>query len=420
MEMTTVTIVDSIMGSGKTTWAKQYMKKHQNDMRFIYVSPYLDEITNNILKDCTFLIEPDSQLGRGSKLKHFKELIVSGSSIVTTHALFRIIDEEVLELLKDAGYTLILDEVANVIEQVKEITKEDIRTLKDANLIDVENRKVNWIDDSYKGVYESNYVNVKYHAQQENIFLHNDTMLFWTFPAKVFGLFENSFILTYLFDGQIQRYYYDLFKIKTTYKSVEKIGRSYALVTYNPKLEGRERYKDLIQIYEGEFNTNYLVDRKPKGYELSSTWLNCAGDKVKERLKLNLYSYFRYKGKSNDNLWTTKLSLQNKLKGKGYTKGFISWNMRATNEYQDTHNLAFVYNLYMNPFEKAFFEDAGVKVDEDLLALSNLLQWMWRSAIRKEEPEKINIYIPSIRMRTLLEQWLDNEEIKFQYKRKGY
>ncbi|WP_404467240.1 hypothetical protein [Planococcus rifietoensis] len=418
--MTTVTIVDSIMGSGKTTWAKQYMKKHQMDMRFIYVSPYLEEITNNILKDCPFLVEPDAQLGKGSKLRHFKELIVNGSSIVTTHALFRIIDEEVLELLRDAGYTLILDEVANVIEQVKEITKEDIRTLKDANLIDVENRKVNWIDDSYKGVYESNYVNVKYHAQQGNIFLQNDTVLFWTFPAKVFALFESSFILTYLFDGQIQRYYYDLFEIKTTYKSVEKIGPSHALVTYNPKLEGRERYKDLIQIYDGEFNTNYLVDEKARGNELSSTWLNCAGDRVLERLQLNLYSYFRYKGKSHDNLWTTKMSLQNKLKGKGYTKGFICWNMRATNDYQDTHNLAFVYNLYMNPFEKAFFEDAGVKVDEDLLALSNLLQWMWRSAIRKEVPERINLYVPSIRMRTLLEKWLHNEEIKFQYKRKGY
>lgn len=418
--MTTVTVVDSIMGSGKTTWAKQYMNKHQNNMRFIYVSPYLDEITNNILKDCPFLVEPDSQLGKGSKLKHFKELIVSGSSIVTTHALFRIIDEDVLELLRDAGYTLILDEVANVIEQVKEITKEDIRTLKDANLIHVENRKVNWIDDSYKGVYESNYVNVKYHAQQENIFLHNDTMLFWTFPARVFDLFENSFILTYLFDGQIQRYYYDMFKIKTIYRSVEKIGPNHALVTYNPELEGRERYKDLIQIYEGVFNTNYIVNRRAKGNELSSTWLSNAGDKVMERLKLNLSSYFKSKGKSDDNLWTAKLSFQNKLKGKGYTKGFIPWTTRATNDHQDTHNLAFVYNLYMNPFEKAFFEEAGVKVDEDLLALSNLLQWIWRSAIRKQVPEPINIYIPSIRMRTLLKHWLNNEEIKFSYKATGY
>jgi len=102
-----------------------------------------------------------------------------------------------------------------------------------------------------------------------------------------------------------------------------------------------------------------------------------------------------------------------RLQGKGYTKGFIPWTTRATNDYQDTHNLAFAYNLYMKPFEKQFFEDAGVIVNEDLLALSDLLQWIWRSAIRKSDAERINIYIPSIRMRTLLYQWLNNEEIKF-------
>ncbi|WP_286133611.1 hypothetical protein [Bacillus sp. AFS096315] len=56
----------------------------------------------------------------------------------------------------------------------------------------------------------------------------------------------------------------------------------------------------------------------------------------------------------------------------------------------------------MKPFEKQFFEDAGVKVNQDLLAVSDLLQWIWRSAIRKQKTEVINIYIPRLRMRTLI------------------
>jgi len=87
------------------------------------------------------------------------------------------------------------------------------------------------------------------------------------------------------------------------------------------------------------------------------------------QLKKNLYTYFRNNGKSSDNLWTTKKVKKSKLQGKGYTKGFIPWTTRATNDYQETHNLAFVYNLYMKPFEKAFFEDAGVNVNQDLLAV---------------------------------------------------
>ncbi|MDE4086438.1 DEAD/DEAH box helicase family protein [Planococcus maritimus] len=418
--MTKVTVIDSIMGSGKTTWAKEYMNLHQDSMKFIYVSPYLDEIQNNILKACPFLIEPDSKLGKGSKLKHFKELLVNGSSIITTHALFRMLDEEVMDLLQNAGYTLIMDEVANVIEKLDEITKDDIQALKDAKLIEVEGRKVKWLDNGYKGVYGSSYVNVKYHSQQGNIYIHNNMMLFWTYPVKIFDLFENSYILTYLFDGQIQKYYYELFNVKTNYKSVEKIDDCYILVPHNPKLEDRKRYKELISIYEGAFNSNYVYQGKVKGHELSSTWIKNSSNEMLERLQLNLTSFFKSKGKSKDNLWTTKLSIQSKLRGKGYTKGFIPWTTRATNDHQETYNLAFVYNLYMNPFEKAFFEEAGVKVDEDLLAVSNLLQWIWRSRIRKLEPESINVYIPSLRMRTLLKQWLDNKEIRFHYKNRGY
>ncbi|MED3825128.1 DEAD/DEAH box helicase family protein, partial [Priestia flexa] len=345
IKLSKVTVIDSIMGSGKTSWAKEYMKRHQKSKRFIYVSPYLEEIHNNILIDCPFLVEPDSKLGKGSKLKHFKELLVNGVSIVTTHALFRLFDDEVIELLNGAGYILILDEVANVIEKLEKVTKQDIEILLNTNKIKVKDRNVIWLDDGYSGVFDGRYANIKYHAQQGNIYLHRDIMLFWTFPARIFDLFDEAYILTYLFDGQIQRYYYDLFEIDYTYKSVEKIGDAYCLVSHNPLSEGRTRFKNLIKVYEGKSNYNYVLNGKVKGNELSATWLKNASDEVIERIKKNLYTYFRSCGKSGDNLWTTKKSMKYRLQGKGYTKGFIPWTTRATNEYQDTHNLAFVYNL---------------------------------------------------------------------------
>ena len=51
-----------------------------------------------------------------------------------------------------------------------------------------------------------------------------------------------------------------------------------------------------------------------------------------------------------------------------------------------------------------FFRSKDVKVDENTFALSELIQWMFRSQLR--DGKKINIYIPSKRMRTLLENWL--------------
>ncbi len=36
-----------------------------------------------------------------------------------------------------------------------------------------------------------------------------------------------------------------------------------------------------------------------------------------------------------------------------------------------------------------------------------MVQWIWRSAIREGNP--INIYVPSSRMRSLLQRWLNDE-----------
>ena len=45
-----------------------------------------------------------------------------------------------------------------------------------------------------------------------------------------------------------------------------------------------------------------------------------------------------------------------------------------------------------------------------MFALSEMLQWIWRSRIR--QGESINIYVPSKRMRNLLLDWLNGKEIK--------
>ena len=73
----------------------------------------------------------------------------------------------------------------------------------------------------------------------------------------------------------------------------------------------------------------------------------------------------------------------------------------------------------MNPIIKNYFIQNGIEVDEDCYALSEMLQFIWRSGIR--EGKKITIYIPSIRMRNLLKDWIDNimcTEVKVKIKQK--
>ena len=113
------------------------------------------------------------------------------------------------------------------------------------------------------------------------------------------------------------------------------------------------------------------------------------------------------KAKTNEIMWTTYKEFKEKLKGKGYTKGFVSLNARATNDFSNKSVLAYTVNRFLNPDIKMFFSYHNIKVDEELFALSELIQWIWRSRIRNEEP--IQVYIPSRRMRSLLQQYLDNK-----------
>lgn len=93
------------------------------------------------------------------------------------------------------------------------------------------------------------------------------------------------------------------------------------------------------------------------------------------------------------------------MKGRGYTKGYVVFNERATNSYINKRYLAYAVNLFMNVAERRVYEKFGVEVDQDMYALSTMLQWIWRSAIRRGE--EIWLYVPSRRMRTLLKDWME-------------
>ena len=93
------------------------------------------------------------------------------------------------------------------------------------------------------------------------------------------------------------------------------------------------------------------------------------------------------------------------MKGKGFAKSFVSLNIRATNQYSDRIAIAYAANRYLNPLIKNYFSNNGIKVNDNRYALSELIQFIFRSAVRNNK--EILIYIPSKRMRKLLQEWID-------------
>lgn len=108
-------------------------------------------------------------------------------------------------------------------------------------------------------------------------------------------------------------------------------------------------------------------------------------------------------------MWTCLKAFEKSLTPKSAKKQFVSLTARATNEYIDKEVCIYLANRFMNPVEKKFFEFHNIKVDQDFWALSELIQWLFRSRVRRGE--KIELYIPSSRMRGLLEKYLKGEAV---------
>jgi hypothetical protein len=112
--------------------------------------------------------------------------------------------------------------------------------------------------------------------------------------------------------------------------------------------------------------------------------------------------------KSSTMIWTTFKDYKDKIKSKRFpAKNFVAFNIRATNEYRKKTSVIFLINRFTNPFYKKLFYSKNIHLDEDALGLAEMLQFIFRTAIRDDHP--IQVFIPSERMRNLLIDWLDGK-----------
>ena len=414
-----VTVIDSIMGSGKTTSLINMMNENTEE-KFIYITPYRDEI-DRVIDNCPnrYFETPKNfdkiNLKTCTKYDDLIKIIEQDINVVSTHALFQTFDENIIRVLKEHRYTLILDEVAQVVEEIN-ISSDDIRMLINDGVITVnENKRIIWLNDNYDGEF------IKYKESFKNgeVYLYGDSVIIWCFPCEIFNCFDKVIISTYLFRGQLQCYYFQVnnieFEYKSAVKSINDKGEyEFNIVNYTEEYDYKSLSK-LINIYEGKLNA-VGEDKDGRKKPLSSTWYKEANSEKLKLVQNNTYNYFRHvcNKKSNEVLWTvfkfraetpeTKNNRMTKIKPNGYNKSFESCNCRATNNYRDRDTVAYLINRYNSPVIINFFKDRGAEIDEDAFALSEMLQFIWRTAIRDGKP--INVYIPSKRMRTLLKDWL--------------
>jgi hypothetical protein len=431
-----IIVVDSRPGSGKTQASIQIINELPDDVKVVYITPYLSEVTR-VLNSCPNkkFVQPDVRKGRGSKLNHLVYLVANGKNIVSTHALFSNISDELISVLRSNNYVLFLDEVFQTVERYDivdgrmnnerkdEITKQDVNTLIDHEIIKVEEDfKIKWLDPENK---LSKYDNLKNLCDRELIYFVNGSLLLWTFPIEVFreGIFDQIFISTHRFESQLQAYYYKYFELEyikyMAYKDENGIYKIKKGKSEIEELEWKKQIKENIFIIEdsklNKVGCVYVPKNSSRKYKsaLSKTWYD-NNDSSINSIKNNLVNYFQNtaKSKANERLWTCFEDNRSKIKSTNEPiKSWLACNARATNDYANRTVLAYLVNRYVDPFYDNFFIHKNIQINQDEFALSEMMQWIWRSAIRNGE--KIMIYIPSERMRSLLKKYLNNEEIEF-------
>lgn len=446
-----IIVLDAIMGNGKTNRIKTLMCMDARPI--IYITPLLEEASTvvgaivddngrhqkddsgyymydnkNILSHKSFML-PSNRNNNGSKLDNIKALVGNGCNIASTHQLFSMIDFDLIDEIKKHNYVLVVDESLNVwnnlniyehlttedktnkqdvAEEKDDLgvgtqTDKDIQTLIKNGFIEVDPvGLLHWQDDKFPDADKTFYRKVKKLCDLKQLYLSNGRVVFWELNHTVLSAFSKVIVGTYMFEHSFMSHYLDVHGFKYT---VEKFGNKPSF------------YKDLINIEQGKLNS--IGD---KDFSLSYSDLcvkRYSKDKhPKEVLRKNLDNFMKNKCKSSsgDRIWTCFKKVTPVIAQRRYTNDWIAYNTKATNNYRFVKNVAYLCNNFPNTFLVSMVSKRNErKFDDDMWALQEMLQYIFRSRLRGNEDvksledRKINLYVPSKRMRNLLESWLNDE-----------
>jgi hypothetical protein len=222
----------------------------------------------------------------------------------------------------------------------------------------------------------------------------------WQLPPNTLKSFYEIYILTYRFRGQLLKYYLDAYGFSYKYKYVQETPDGYELSDHK-SVHPRQKYGDLIHIAGGtDLNEsgNYV-------YAYSKSWYERDKNIYVARKSLRAWLDVAAPEQTPRVMWTTFKQCVPVMMKKVPKRGFLSCNAKATNKYANRDVLAYMINRYLNISVKTVLSRHNICVDEDEFALSEMLQWIFRSAVRNGE--EIWIYVPSRRMRSLLLSWIE-------------
>ena len=286
-----IRVIDSVMGSGKSTYAINHINDNI-DENFIIVVPTKSEQQRykKALDRDVFL--PNLDEGADRLLQSFNWAVMDNKTIITTHKLLECWDSTSIREIKKKDYTLILDEVIDVVNPVS-IKKCDFELLLESGYIEIETVGTQDKLVTVKAVEGKEYDGAIHkfleQVKNNNVYQVNGVYYAWVAPPEKLKAFDNVYILTYLFHGQQFKGWLDLHDIPYSLHSV--IDNK--LVDYQ-KPNGSQ-FRDLITINDDK-KLNQAYSRSTS--LSASHYEKAKGDKVKQ-LQNDIRSFFRSHSKTD-------------------------------------------------------------------------------------------------------------------------
>ena len=405
MTTTSIKIIDKPCGSGKTT---AMINNFNNQDKYLVIVPLLSEVDRIVegSKDVEFVQPHANDNNAGTKYVSLEEHLILGRNIVSTHKMY----ESLVPLAKSgllSDYHIIIDEVPDVVQTIAKKSKTSIDEFYiDTGFMEVDEVSglvrptQKWIDirDQVSDTLSPKILSA---ALSGCLYLQDRQMFIWALPQEMLQAGLSLTVLTYKSEGSLFVAY------------LRKLGLPFELETNESMDEKfKEKAAQLIAIEDipalskltfthtaqqsGSKSARYckkvsgslknLRGRKLKGVDVENILITCKKD-----------------------AWI-KATNDNQLKlgpfAKGSRLGEASWipnTTRGTNDHAHCSHLIYLYDQHPHPFLARWLGDSS-KEFADAYALTELIQWVWRSRVRNEQP--ITVYIPSLRMRTLFEMWL--------------
>jgi hypothetical protein len=417
MTSITVKVVEALCGCGKSYWAIEHMRANPNE-KWCYVTPFLDEAGDEHrigrlreqAPEMGFQV-PSTNGGNNTKLQDLERLLEEGENVSVTHNLFLNINEHVLQHIRKHNYCIVIDETlekvslheksSEVVDDIKFLIDEGFIVLGDNGKLEWVKRKLNTFADEYEL------------CKRGMLYLFMDKLLVRSHTSKVYDNAKEVFVLTYMFASSTMRVWFDAQGIKWEYYNGANMRISTA--------ERKKQIRSLITIEKDE--DDLIGHHTPLQTEYSLKWFRkngAAQTDVMRGVSNRLYRRWQKRDKRVPKImFTTFKEYADMVAGIGTRRedysdpdaSFVAKNARATNNHADRTHLIYWVNVYPHTLVKRYLQQFVGRengADNDSYAVSEMVQWVFRSALREGKP--ISIFIASKRMRELFTAWLESDD----------